>query len=174
MVTVLQERDYSIPSQKPGKAQPGRKVGNTTVPNPRIKPKSLEFTTQKAYGEYLRAWAKHYKAPTWAEEDIQEDSDHYQVLSSEDLDKDGVYLVRCLNTGILQALELYNDSEEGVNIHHTETMESFIANTPAPKKEPIKAAIGKQMKHTNSRKLVEEALKGKPELSFEEIVPKEY
>ena len=53
-------------------------------------------------------------------------------------------------------------------------MESFIANTPAHKKEPIKAVIGKQTKHTNSQKLAEEALKGKAELSFEEIVPKEY
>ena len=96
------------------------------------------------------------------------------MLSSEDLDEDRVYLVRCLDTGILQALELYNDSKEGVDIHRAETMESFIANTLALKKEPIKAAIGKQTNHTNLQKLVEEALKGKPELSFEEIVPKEY
>ena len=55
MVTVPQEHDYSIPSQKLGKAQPGQKAGNTTVPNPQIKPKNLEFATQKAYGKYLRA-----------------------------------------------------------------------------------------------------------------------
>ena len=53
-------------------------------------------------------------------------------------------------------------------------MELFIANTLAPKKEPVKAAIGKQTKHTNSQRLAEEALKGKPELPFKEIVPKEY
>ena len=55
IVTVPQEHDYSIPSQKPGKAQLGWKVGNTTVPNPWIKPKNPEFTTQKAYSKYLRA-----------------------------------------------------------------------------------------------------------------------
>lgn len=107
-------------------------------------------------------------APTWAEEDIQEDSNHYQALSSEDLDEERVYLVRCLDTGTLQALELYNDSEEGVDIHCAKTSESFIANTQAPKKEPIKAAIGKQMNHTNLQKLAEEASKGKPELSFKD------
>ena len=124
--------------------------------------------------KYLRAQAKHYKAPTWAEEDIQEDMDHYQALSSEDLDEDRVYLIRCLNTGILQALELYNDSKEGIDIHQAETIKSFIANTLAPKKEPVKAVTGKQTKHTNSQRLVEEASKRKPKLSFEEIVPKEY
>ena len=39
MVTVPRKSDYSIPSQKLGKAQLGRKVGNTTVPNLRIIPK---------------------------------------------------------------------------------------------------------------------------------------
>ena len=34
--------------------------------------------------------------------------------------------------------------------------------------------IEKQTKHTNSQRLVEEAAKGKPELFFEKIVPKEY
>ena len=129
--------------QKPGKAQLGRKVGNTTVPYPQIIPKNPEFTTWRLNAKYLRAWAKHYKAPTWAEEDIQEDSDQTTVLSFEDLDEDGVYLVRCLNTGTLQALELYNDSKEGIDIYRAETMESFIANTPAPKKKPVKAVTGK-------------------------------
>ena len=96
------------------------------------------------------------------------------ALPSTDLEKDRVYLIRCLNTGILQALELYNDDEEGVDIHHTKTIESFIANTPAPKKEPVKAATGKQTKHTNSQRLAEEASKGKPKLPFKEIVLKEY
>ena len=96
------------------------------------------------------------------------------ALPSTDLEKDRVYLIRCLNTGTLQALELYNDNEEGVNIYCTETMEPFIANTPAPKKEPVKAVIGKQTKHTNSQRLAEEASKGKPKLPFKEIVPKEY
>ena len=124
--------------------------------------------------EYLKAQAKYYKAPTWAEEDTQEDSDQTMALSFTDLEEDGVYLIRCLDTGILQALELYNDDDEGINIHCTETTESFIANTPAPKKEPVKAATGKHTKHTNLQRLVEEALKGKPELPFKEIVPKEY
>ena len=38
----------------------------------------------------------------------------------------------------------------------------------------LKNPTGKQIKHTNSQHLVEEAIKGKPELSFEEIVLKEY
>ena len=96
------------------------------------------------------------------------------ALPSTDLEEDGVYLVRCLNTGKLEALELYNDGKEGLDIHRAETMESFITNTPVLRKEPIKAVIGKQTKHTNSQKFVEEALKGKAKLSFEEIVPKEY
>ena len=124
--------------------------------------------------EYLKAQAKYYKAPTWAEEDTQEDSDQTMALPFTDLEEDGVYLIRCLDTGILQALELYNDDDEGINIHCTKTTESFIANTPAPKKEPVKAVTGKQTKHTNSQRLVEEASKRKPKLSFEEIVPKEY
>ena len=33
MVIVPRKSDYSIPSQKPGKAQPGQKAGNTIVPN---------------------------------------------------------------------------------------------------------------------------------------------
>ena len=90
------------------------------------------------------------------------------------LKEDRVYLVIYLNIGTLQALELYNDSEEGIDIHHAKTMESFIANTPAPRKEPVKASTGKQTKHTNSQRLAEEAAKGKPKLPFEEIVPKEY
>ena len=53
-------------------------------------------------------------------------------------------------------------------------MESFTANTLAPRKKPTKAAMGKQTKHTNSQRLVEEASKGKPKLPFEEIVLKEY
>ena len=124
--------------------------------------------------EYLKAQAKYYKAPTWAEEDTQEDSDQTMALPFTDLEEDRVYLIRCLDTGTLQALELYNNSEEGVDIHCAETTESFIANTPASKKEPVKAATGKQTKHTNSQRLAEEALKGKPKLPFEEIVPKEY
>ena len=108
------------------------------------------------------------------EEDTQEDGVHKLALFSNNLEEDGVYLIRCLDTGTLEALELYNDGEEGLDIHQAETTESFIANTPAPRKEPIKAAIGKQTKHTNSQKLVEEASKGRPELPFKEIVPKEY
>ena len=96
------------------------------------------------------------------------------ALPSTDLEEDGVYLVRCLNTGKLEALELYNDGKEGLDIHRAETMESFITNTPVLRKEPIKAVIGKQTKHTNLQKLAKEALKGKSELSFEEIVLKEY
>ena len=110
----------------------------------------------------------------WTKEDIQKDSDYYPVLFSKNLDKDRVYFVRCLNTGTLQALELYNNSEKGIDIYHSETMESFITNTLALKKEPVKVATGKQTKHTNSQRLVEKASKGKPKLSFEEIVPKEY
>ena len=96
------------------------------------------------------------------------------MLFSKNLDEDRVYLVKCLDTGTLQALELYNNSEEGIDIHHSETTESFITNTLALKKELVKVATGKQTKHTNSQRLVEEASKGKPKLPFEEIVPKEY
>ena len=124
--------------------------------------------------EYLQARAKHYKAPTWAEEDTQENGVHKLALPSNDLEEDRVYLVRCLDTGTLEALEPYNNGEEGLDIHQAETTESFIANISAPRKEPIKVAIGKQTKHTNSQKLAEEALKGKPELSFKEIILKEY
>ena len=67
--------------------------------------------------EYLQARVKHYKAPTWAEEDTQENGVYKFALSSTDLEEDGVYLVRCFNTGNLEALELYNDSEEGLDIH---------------------------------------------------------
>ena len=124
--------------------------------------------------EYLQARAKYYKAPTWAEKDTQEDSVHKLALPSTDLEEDGVYLVRCLNTGILQALKLYNDNEEGINIYRTETTKPFIANTLAPKKGPIKAPMGKQTKHINLQRLAKEASKGQPKLPFEEIVPKEY
>ncbi|ETW85277.1 hypothetical protein HETIRDRAFT_115365 [Heterobasidion irregulare TC 32-1] len=92
---------------KPGKGQPGWKVGNTTVPFPWIIPK---------------------------------------IQGS------------CLDTGQLEALELYNDQDEGFDIYHTETS---TANTPACKVEPTKAAVGKQTKHTNLQKLAEEASKGK-------------
>ena len=37
------------------------------------------------------------------------------------LEEDGVYLVRYLEIGTLEALELYNDSKEEVDIHRTET-----------------------------------------------------
>ena len=96
------------------------------------------------------------------------------ALPSTNLEEDGVYLIRCLDTGKLEALGLYNNGNEGLDIHQAKTTESFIANILAPKKEPIKAAIGKQTKHTNLQKLMEEASKGKAELFFEEIVPKEY
>ncbi|ETW75035.1 hypothetical protein HETIRDRAFT_120454 [Heterobasidion irregulare TC 32-1] len=162
--------DYSIPLQKPGRAQPGRKVGNATVPHPRIKPNIQGSQPEGRNPEYLRARAKHYATPTWAEEDIPEDGVRLSALPSTDLEEDRVYLVRCLNTGQLEALELYNDGKENVDIHRAETTETLVTNTPIPRKEPI----GKQTKHTNSQKLAEEASKGKPELSFEEIVPKEY
>ena len=160
--------------QKPGKAQPGQKVGNTIVSHPWIIPKIQRSQLKGWNTEYLKAQAKHYRAPTWAKEDTQEDGDQNTALPSTNLEKDGVYLVRCLNIGILEALELYNDDEKGFDIHCTETMESFTANTLAPRKKPTKAAMGKQTKHTNSQRLVEEASKGKPKLPFEEIVLKEY
>ena len=50
--------------QKPGKAQPGQKVGNTIVPHLWIIPKNPEFTTQRLNAEYIKARAKHYKTPT--------------------------------------------------------------------------------------------------------------
>ena len=160
--------------QKPGKAQLGSKVGNTIVPHLQIIPKNPEFATRRLNAKYLKTQAKHYKALTWAEEDTQEDSDQNMALPSIDLEEDRVYLIKCLNMGTLQALELYNDSKEGINIHCTKTMESFIANTLAPKKEPVKAVTEKQTKHTNSQRLAEEASKGKLELPFKEIVTKEY
>ncbi|ETW80302.1 hypothetical protein HETIRDRAFT_229282, partial [Heterobasidion irregulare TC 32-1] len=172
MVTVPRERDYSIPLQKPEKGQLGRKVGNTTVPHPRILPKIRGSQPKGTNREYsLRTQARNYTAPTWAEEEPQEGGGPLSALPSTDLDEEGVYLVRYLETGQLEALELYNDHEESYDIHRVETS---VANTPARKAEPAKAAIGKQTKHTNSQKLAEEASKGKPELSFEEIVPKEY
>ena len=149
-------------------------MGNTIVSNSWIIPKIWSSQLKGRNLEYLQARAKHYKAPTWAEEDTQEDGVHKLALPSTDLEEDGVYLVRCLNIGKLEALELYNDSEEGLDIHQAKTTESFITNTLVLRKEPIKAVIGKQTKHTNSQKLVEEASKGKPKLSFEEIVLKEY
>ena len=51
--------------------------------------------------ECLKAQAKYYKALTWAEKDALENGDWTIVLPSIDLEKDGVYLIRCLNTGIL-------------------------------------------------------------------------
>ncbi|ETW78670.1 hypothetical protein HETIRDRAFT_219397, partial [Heterobasidion irregulare TC 32-1] len=168
--TVPRKNDYSITLQKPGQAQPGRKVGNATVPHPRIKPNIRGSQPEGRNPEYLRARAKHYAAPTWAEEDTPEDGVRLSALPSTDLEEDGVYLVRCLNTRQLEALELYNDGKENIDIHRIETTETLVTNTPVPRKEPI----GKQTKHTNSQKLAEEASKGKPELSFEEIVPKEY
>ena len=122
----------------------------------------------------LKAQARNYKALTWAEEDILEDGNGLPALPSKDLEEDGVYLVRCLDTGTLQALELYNDSKEGVDICRTETAEFPYVKTPAQGSKPAKAMTGKQTKHTNSQRLVEEAAKGKPELPFKEIVPKEY
>ena len=69
IVTVPQKSNYSIPSQKLGKAQLGRKAGNTTVPNPQIIPKIRSSQLKGRNWEYLQARAKHYKAPTWAEKD---------------------------------------------------------------------------------------------------------
>ena len=149
-------------------------MGNTIVPLLWTIPKHSEFATQRLNAKCLKAQAKHYKAPTWAEEDALKDGDQTTVLLSTDLKEDGVYLIRCLNTGILQALELYNDTEEGVNIYCTKTIELLQANILALKKKPVKVSTGKQTKHTNSQILVEEAAKGKPELPFEKIVPKEY
>ena len=149
-------------------------MGNTIVPHLQIIPKNPEFTTRRLNAKYLKTWAKHYKAPIWAKEDTQEDGDQNTALPSTDLEEDGVYLVRCLNTGILQALKLYNDNEEGINIYRTETTKPFIANTLAPKKGPIKAPMEKQTKHINLQRLAKEASKGQPKLPFEEIVPKEY
>ena len=60
-----------------------------------------------------------------------EDSDHTTALLSMNLEENKVYLVRCLDTGTSQALELYNDSKKGVNIHHTKTMELLYTNTLA-------------------------------------------
>ena len=71
-------------------------------------------------------------------------------------------------------MELYNNSEEGFDIHRAETTENSYANTTARKSTTATAKQGKQTKHTNSQHLAEEAAKGKPELSFEEIVPEEY
>ena len=139
-----------------------------------------------------KAWAKRYKVPTWAEEDESQDIANNTELPSDDLDEDGVYLVRYLETrtGTLEALELYNDSDEGFDIHRAETQEAPEPNKWArnefqnksqhwkPREVPIgprtKNPMGKQTKHTNSQRLAEEDAKGKPELSFEEIVPKEY
>ena len=117
MVIVPRKSDYSILSQKPGKAQPGQKAGNTIVPNPQIIPKIWSSQLKGSNWEHLQAQAKHYKAPTWTEEDTQEDGIYKLALPSTDLEEDGVYLVRCLNTGKLEALELYNDSKEGLDIH---------------------------------------------------------
>ena len=122
--------------------------------------------------EYLQAQAKHYKAPTWAEEDTQENGVYKLALSSTDLEEDGVYLVRCFNTGNLEALELYNDFKKGVDIHYAKTTELPYTNPPAQGSKPVTAKTRKQTKHTNLQILAEEAAKGKPELSFEEIVPK--
>ena len=160
--------------QKPKKAQPGQKVGNTTVPHLRTIPNRLEFTTQRLNAECLKARTRNYKAPTWAEEDTQEDGNDRSTLPSTDIEEDGVYLVRCLDTGILQALELYSDSEEGFDIHRAETTKNSYADTTAQRITTTTAKQGKQTKHTNSQRLAEEAAKGKPELSFKEIVPKEY
>ena len=91
--------------------------------------------------EWLKAWAKHYKALTWTEEDILEDSDYNTVLLSIDLEEDRVYLIRCLDTVILQALELYNNTEEGIDIHYTETVELPQANILVPGKGPVKVPI---------------------------------
>ena len=109
--------------QKPGKALLGWKVKNTIVPLPQTIPKHSEFITQRLNAECLKAQAKHYKALTQAKEDTLEDGDQDMTLLFTDLEEDRVYLVRCLNIGILQALELYNDAEEGVDIYYTKTME---------------------------------------------------
>ena len=170
---VLQKSNYSILLQKLEKALPDQKVGNTIVLLAQTISKCPELTTQRLNAKQLKAWAK-YKALIWAKEDVLEDSDQAIALPFIDLEEDGVYLVRCLNTGILQALKLYNDNEEGINIYRTETTKPFIANTLAPKKGPIKAPMGKQTKHINLQRLAKEASKGQPKLPFEEIVPKEY
>ena len=160
--------------QKPGKALLGWKVENTIVPLPWTIPKHPEFTTQRLNTECLKAQAKYYKALTQAEKNTLEDDDQDTALPFTDVKENRVYLVRCLNIGILQALKLYNDAEEGVDIHYTKTMELPQANTLALRKKPIRVSIGKQTKYTNLQRLAEEAAKGKPELPFEEIVPKEY
>ena len=94
------------------------------------------------------------------------------ALPSINIEEDRVYLVRCLDTGILQALELYNDFKKGVDIHYAKTTELPYTNPPAQGSKPVTAKTRKQTKHTNLQRLAEEAAKGKPELSFEEIVPK--
>ena len=162
METVSQKSDHLIPLQKLGKALLDQKVENTTVPLPQKIPKHPEFTTQRLNAKWLKAWAKHYKALTWAEEDILEDSDYNTILLSTDLEEDRVYLIRCLDTGILQALELYNDTEEGIDIHYTETVELPQVNILVPGKGPVKVPTEKQTKHTNSQWLVEEAAKETP------------
>ena len=112
------------------------------------------------------------------------------MLPSKDLDEDGVYLIKYPKTGTLEALELYNNSMEEIDIHRTETQEmpcprklvhEALRNKLQPwkwHKDPIrpepKNPTGKQTKHTNSQHLAEEAAQGKPELLFEEIVLKEY
>ena len=112
------------------------------------------------------------------------------VLPFIGLEKDGVYLVRYLEIETLEALELYNNSKKEVDIHRTKTQEMLCPRKLVCKalrnklqfwrqhKDLIglelKNSTGKQIKHTNSQHLAEEATKGKPELLFEEIVPKEY
>ncbi|ETW79926.1 hypothetical protein HETIRDRAFT_49390, partial [Heterobasidion irregulare TC 32-1] len=91
----------------------------------------------------------------------------------------GLYFTRCLPScnitgGLIKAKRAFRkpgcqEPEMRRMIHCTETS---AANTPAHKVEPTKAAIGKQTKHTNLQKLAEEASKGKPELPFEEIIPR--
>ena len=98
-------------------------MGNTIVLLLWTIPKCPEFITQRLNTEYFKALAKYYKALTWAEEDALEDGDKTMALSSTDLEKDGVYLIRYLKTGTLKALELYNDSIKEIDIHRTETQE---------------------------------------------------
>ena len=174
MTTMPPGNNYLIAAQKPGKGMTGQKVGNTTVPHLQTIPEHPEFTTQRLNSERLKARTRNYKAPTWAEEDVQEDGDNQSTLPSTDIKEDGVYLVRCLNTGILQALELYNDTKEGIDIHRAKTTAPSYAGVTMQRSTATTAKTGKQTKHTSSQRLAEEAAKGKPELSFEEIVPREY
>ena len=138
------------PIAKARKALPDQKVGNTIVLLAQTISKCPKLTTQRLNAKQLKAWAK-YKALIWAKEDVLEDSDQAIALPFIDLEEDGVYLVKCLNTGVLQTLELYNNTKEGINICYTKTMELPQANTSTFGKGPVKVMTEKQTKHTNLR-----------------------